>query len=117
MLLPDAVALINTEFKTRKCAPHYHAVYVDLTYDGCSLFSISIYDYGDKVSVLTDVGSTKDFFDQFTEDEWVKLCAEHGFEFNNWRIERVFNSLNDLYEYIDFIDYLCNTYEIVYSGW
>ena len=53
---------------------------------------------------------TKEIFDQLTEAQWIDACTTNGFEFNHWRIERTFNSMEDLYEYIKFIDVISDTF-------
>ena len=99
----DVLKLVKEEFETRKDAPHCEIVKTGLTYDGCSGFCVAIYNYGDVVKI-SDLGETKEVFDEVTEEQWADTCKRNGFEFNHWRIERVFNSMEDLYEFIQFLD-------------
>ena len=103
------MSIVREEFETMREADHVEVVKTGLTYDGCNGFCVAIYNYGDVVKI-TDLGETKEHFDQFTEEQWADVCAQNNFEFNNWRIERVFNSMDDLEEYIKFIDVISDTF-------
>ena len=109
MTYNEILDLVRTEFETMKEAPHCEIVKTGLTYDGCNGFCVAIYNYGDVVKI-TDLGETKEIFDQLTEAQWIDACTTNGFEFNHWRIERTFNSMEDLYEYIKFIDVISDTF-------
>lgn len=60
--------------------------------------------------MLTDLGETKEIFDEVTGEKWTGLCNEHGFEFNSWSIEKNFNSNDDVYDYIAFLDYISDKF-------
>lgn len=105
----EALSLIEKEFETIKDSSHSKVIRTGLTYDGCNGFCVCVYDYGDVVKI-TDMSETRYFFFEVEDEEWEKLCKKHGFELNGWRIERVFNSMNDLYEYIAFIDMISDKY-------
>lgn len=105
----EVLSLVREEYDTRRDADHCEIVKTGLTYDGCTGFCVCIYNYGDVVKI-TDMGETKDFFDQLTDEQWVDICTTNGFEFNHWRIERVFNSIEDLHMYIQFIDVISDMF-------
>lgn len=109
MTYTEALELVRTEFETKHDAAHNEVVLTGMTYDGCNGVCVCIYNYGDRIMV-TDIGETAYFFSEVEEEEWKSLCAEHGFEFNHWRIETPFNSLEDLYSYIEFIDFISDKY-------
>ena len=86
MTYQEALALVKSEFSTRRDADHVEVIRTGMTYDGCQGFCVVVYDYGDKV-VLSDMGETKYFFFEVPDEEWVALCEENGFDFNHYRIE------------------------------
>ncbi len=102
MTYQEALTLIESEFETRKASDHADAVKVPRSYNGSTLFAVYLYQ-GDTL-MLTDLGVTKDIFDEVEEEEWSAFCKEKGFRFAHWRIERDFHSLNDLYAFIDFLE-------------
>lgn len=106
----EALKMVKAEYQTRKDASHCEIIKTGLTYDGCTGFCVALYNYGDVVKI-TDIGETKEFFSEVTEEQWVDVCARNGFEFNHWRIERVFNSMQDVYDYIEFIDAICDIFD------
>ena len=109
MTYNEILDLVRTEFDTIKDAPHCEIVRTGLTYDGCTGFCVAIYNYGDVVKI-SDIGETKEVFDEVTESQWKDLCSKNGFEFNHWRIERVFNSMEDLYDFIKFLDTISDAF-------
>lgn len=110
MTYEEALAIVKSEYETRREAAHCEIVKTGLTYDGCEGFCVTIYNYADRGPVISDLGETKEIFDEVEKEEWEKLCAENGFEFNHWRIEKPFTCINDLCEYIDFIDRISDKY-------
>jgi hypothetical protein len=104
-----AVELIEKEYETIRESSHNKIIRTGLTYDGCRGFCVSIYD-DNGVALITDLGETKEVFDEVSKAEWEELCEEHGFEFRHWRIVREFSSINDLYEYIKFLDFISDKY-------
>ena len=109
MKYKEALILIEKEFETRQESSHNKIIKTGLTYDGCNGFCVSIYD-DNGVALITDLGETKEIFDEVSKAEWEELCEEHGFEFRHWRIVREFSSINDLYEYIKFLDFISDKY-------
>lgn len=103
MTYKEVLDLVHTEYETMKDSSHCEIIITGLTYDGCNGFCVAVYDYGDVVKI-TDIGETKEIFDEVTEEQWKDVCSRNGFEFNHWRIERVFNSMEDVHEFIDFLD-------------
>ena len=104
-----ALEIIEKEFETRQESSHNKIIKTGLTYDGCNGFCVSIYD-DNGVALITDLGETKEVFDEVSKAEWEELCKEHGFEFRHWSIVREFSSINDLYEYIKFLDFISDKY-------
>ena len=105
----EALVIIEEEFETRRESSHNKIIMTGLTYDGCRGFCVSIYD-DNGVAIITDLGETKEVFDEVTKEEWIKLCTENNFEFRHWRIVRVFDSINDLYDFIKFLDMISDKY-------
>jgi len=105
----EALALVKSEFETLRDAAHCEIIYTGLTYDGCNGFCVTLYNYGDKV-MISDIGQTKDIFDEVEEEEWKELCRENGFEFNHWRIEKKFSKIEDVYDFINFLDMISDKY-------
>lgn len=99
-----ALEIIEKEFETIYESSHNKIVRTGLTYDGCRGFCVSIYDKEGE-ALLTDLGITKDVFDEVEKEEWESLCKEHNFEFAHWSITRKFTCIEDLYEYIRFLDF------------
>lgn len=110
MTYEEALTIIKSEFETRRDAPHCEIIKTGLTYDGCEGFCVTIYNYPDRGPVLSDLGETKEIFDEVEKEEWEALCAENGFEFNHWRIEKPFTCLEDAYDYINFLDMISDKY-------
>jgi hypothetical protein len=109
MTFEEAIKITEEDFELIKDTPHTRLVRTGLTYDGAKGFCVMLYDKGDR-AIITDCGETKEVFDEVTEDEWKKLCKENGTEFNHWRIEKDFNGIEDLYEYIKFIDMISDKF-------
>ena len=103
MTQEEAIALVKTEFETRHDAPHVEIIRTGLTYDGCQGFCVVIYNRDGNVH-LSDMGQTKEIFDEVTEEEWCTLCEENGCVFNHWRIEHPLNSIEDVHHFIWFLD-------------
>ena len=83
MTYEEALEIVKSEFKTIKDAAHCHVIVTGLTYDGCNGFCVCLYNTGEK-TILSDMGETNAFFDEVEDEEWEKLCAENGIEFNHW---------------------------------
>ena len=109
MTYEEALEIVKSEFNTLRDASHCEIIRTGLTYDGCNGFCVALYNYGNRIMV-TDMGETKEFFFEVEEDEWKRLCAENGFEFNHWRIEKEFKTIDDVYDYINFIDEISDKY-------
>lgn len=110
MIYQDALNLIHKEFETRFGSDENNRVIrIYKTFDGVNEFYISIENLGEE-TLLTDDGITKDIFFEVEEEAWKKLCEKNGFAFNRWHIERKFLSMNDLYEYIRFLDFIADRY-------
>ena len=100
----DALALIKTEFETRFDSSHSEVIRTGYTYDGCNGFCLCLYDLGDR-AILTDMGETAQFFIEVTDEEWGEFCAAvPGFRFNHWHIEHEINDIQDVYDFIGFLD-------------
>jgi hypothetical protein len=110
MTYEEALAIVRSEYETRREAAHCEVVKTGLTYDGCNGMCVTIYNYDDRGPVISDIGETQYFFFEVPKEEWEKLCAENGFEFNHYRIEKPFTCIDDLFEYIDFIDRISDKY-------
>ena len=100
---------MGAEFELRPHSPVTQIVRTGRTLDGCNSFCIIIYNKVDKV-VLTDIGRTKDVFDEVSEEEWEELCKAHNFEFLHWSIVREFTGLQDVYDFIGFLDVIADKY-------
>jgi hypothetical protein len=109
MTYKDAIEIVGAEFELRHHTSVTKAIRTGRTLDGCNGFTIILYNKGDKV-ILTDIGNTKDVFDEVPKEEWEELCKTHGFEFLNWSIVRDFTGLQDVYDYIDFLDVVADKY-------
>ena len=103
MTYEQVLSIIETEYETIKSAPHAKFIRTGLTYDGCNSFCVCIYNK-DGVAILTDLGKTKDVFDEVSEEDWIELCKQNDFEFNHWSIQRVFTKIEDVEDFIVFLD-------------
>ncbi len=110
MTYSEALELVKSEFELIKDSDHSYIVRTGLTYDGCNGFCVVVYKKNDGRVVLTDMGRTKEIFDEVTEEEWQELCESHGFEFNHWRIEHSLDCIEDVYNYIRFIDWISDKF-------
>ena len=110
MTYTEALTLIKTEFETRKVAPHCEIIKTNRTLNGYNSFSINLYQGFDKV-ILSDLGATKDVFDEVEEEEWRELCASFGFEFKRWKIVRDFSGLDDVYDFIEFLNFIADRFD------
>ena len=109
MTYQEAVALAATEFELIRDSGHTTLIRTGLTYNGCNGFCVMIYDLGDH-AILTDIGETKEIFDEVTEEEWTELCEAHGFAFRHWHIERDIHSMDDIIAFIQFLDFVSDTF-------
>ena len=109
MTYEEALEIVKSEFKTIKDAAHCHIIITGLTYDGCNGFCVCLYNTGEK-TILSDMGETNAFFDEVEDEEWEKLCAENGVEFNHWRMEKDFEKIDDVYDFISFLDMISDKY-------
>lgn len=103
MTYEKALEIIEAEFETRTNSPVHKTIQTGLTYDGFNGFCLNIYNSANGV-ILTDLGKTKDIFNEVPQEDWITLCNQHAFEFVHWRITRKFNDINDVYEFIKFLD-------------
>ena len=109
MTYENALQIIETEFETRTDSPHNKIIKTGLTYNGCNGFCVSVYNSPRGV-LITDLGQTKEIFDEVSEDEWIALCNEHGFAFNHWCITRPFTTIKDVHEFIEFLDFVSDKF-------
>lgn len=109
MTFGEAIKIVEKEFDLIYDSPHAKVVRTGLTYDGCRGFCVSIYD-SEEGALVSDLGETKEVFDEVEEAEWKALCEEHGFRFVHWRIIRDFTGIEDLYEFIRFLDFISDKY-------
>ena len=103
MTYEQALEIIEKEFDTRRETPHNKIIMTGLTYDGFNSFCVSIYNK-DGTAILTDLGITKDVFDEVPEEDWIELCEQNGFKFNHWSIQRIFSKIEDVEDFIVFLD-------------
>ena len=109
MTYETALQIIEAEFETRRESPYNKIIKTGLTYNGCNGFCVSIYNSPNGV-IITDLGETKEIFDEVTQEEWTSLCQEHGFSFVHWSITRPFTQIEDVYEFIKFLDFLSDKF-------
>lgn len=112
MTYQEALILVKSEFETLRESSHNEIVLTGLTYDGSCGFCVSLYDQDGK-AIITDLGETKEVFDEVEKKTWQALCEENGFRFNRWRIERDFNALDDLYAFIAFLDKISDRFYVI----
>ncbi len=110
MTYQEALALVRTEFETLRMAPHCEVIRTNRTLDGCHSFPITLYDRGDEI-ILNDLGETKEVFDEVEPTEWQELCESHGFQFDHWRIIRPFKGMQDLYDFIEFLNFIADRFD------
>ena len=72
MTYEEALEMVGAEFELCRHSPVTQAVRTGRTLDGCNSFSIVIYNKVDKV-ILSDLGNTKDVFDEVPKEEWEEL--------------------------------------------
>lgn len=111
----QALALIQTEYETRRCADHAYYVRTHLTLDGCNAFSIVLYHdesgyYQSGEIILTDTGNTHYTFFEAPAEDFKALCDKYGFSFVNNCICRPFTGMQDLYDFIDFLIVISDIY-------
>ena len=104
MTYEKALESIRAEFDTRKEAAHCEIIKTGLTYNGCNGFCVALYSDNERGIMLTDLGETKEIFDEVTEDEWRSIAEEAGCRFRNWRLERDYNGMDDVYAFIKLLD-------------
>lgn len=109
MTYEEALEMIEEEFETIYNAPRCKVLRTGMTYNGANGFCVSVYDSDDGV-IITDLGQTKEIFDEVTVEEWTALCEEHGFKFVHWRIVREFKGMQDVYDFIEFLDLVSTKY-------
>lgn len=102
--------LAREEFELIKDSGHCYIVRTGLTYNGCEGFCVALYKKENGEVVITDLGETKEVFYEVTEEEWKELCVSNGCEFNHWRIEKPFTSMEDLFSFIGFLDYVSDLF-------
>ena len=110
MTFAEAVAIVKNEFKTYGTSPFSEGIFIEKTLDGFNCYPVFLYDVDGEI-LVTDVGSTCEVFDSVTEEEWTKLCEDHGFEFRHWRIVKKFEDIYTVYEFIDFLSFIADTFD------
>ena len=111
----QALELIKTEYEVRKCADHAYYIRTHLTLDGCNFFSIMLYHdesgyYQSGDLILTDTGNTHYVFFEAPLEEWQALCDKYGFSLVKYSICRPFTGMQDLYDFIDFLNVISDIY-------
>jgi hypothetical protein len=109
MTYERAIEIIEKEFSLRDNSLNTKIIKTGMTYDGANSFCVCLYN-SDKGVIITDLGKTKDIFDEVTKEEWESLCKEHNFKFEHWKIVRDFVSVKDVYDFIEFLDFISNKY-------
>ena len=109
MTYEKAIEIVEKEFSLKDNSFNSKIIKTGMTYDGFNSFCACLYN-SDNGVIITDLGKTKDIFDEVTQEEWVALCEEHNFRFERWKIVREFNSIKDVYEYIEFLDFISCKY-------
>ena len=109
MTYDEALELVKEEYETKRITDNCYKIKTGLTYDGCRGFSVTLYTDGEEI-ILSDLGNTKEVFDEVDAEEWEELCESHGFEFNRYRIIRRFSSTDDVYQYIKFLDFVSDKF-------
>ena len=110
MTYQEALALVKSEFETRRDAAHCEVILTGRTLDGYNGFCVCLYDNQGEI-LVSDMGETKEAFDEVTEEEWTKLCEDHGFEFRHWRIVKKFEDIYSVYDFIDFLSFIADTFD------
>ena len=105
----EARERVEKKFELLYDSPHAYIILTNKTFDGYNGYTVALYRYGDRI-VLSDIGETSQICDEVTVEEWEALCAEYGFTYSHYRIEREFRSLLDLYDYIEFLDIVADRF-------
>ena len=109
MTYERAIEIVEKEFSFKDNTENTKFIKTGVTYDGFNHFCACLYN-SDKGVIITDLGKTKDVFDEVPKEEWAKLCKEHGFKFEHWSIVRDFESIKDVHDFIEFLDFISNKY-------
>lgn len=111
MIYQDALNLIHKEIETRYVDEDCRALRINLTYDGYSGLYIVVFNK-DGEAFLSDEAETKNvFWEHVNATEWGAFCEANGFTFNrHMSIERKFTSINDVYDFIDFLMMISEKY-------
>lgn len=109
MTYQRAIEIIEKEFSLKDNTENTKFIKTGMTYDGFNHFCACLYN-ADNGVIITDLGKTKDIFDEVSQEEWAKLCKERGFRFEHWSIVRDFESIKDVYDFIGFLDFISNKY-------
>ncbi len=109
----EALEMIAEEFELRREGMHDYSVRVNATLDGYHFFFIELREDMEGGLVLTDSGCTYHCFEDIAEDtaEWVALCEQNGFAFAHYRILRPFTGMQDVYDFIDLLNLVADTYD------
>ena len=109
MTYERAIEIIEKEFSLKDNSLNTKIIKTGMTYDGANSFCVCLYN-SDKGVIITDLGKTKDVFDEVPKEEWESLCKERDFNFEHWKIVRNFASIKDVYDFIEFLDFISNKY-------
>ena len=109
MTYEEALEIVEAEFETRPDSDHSKIIKTHMTYDGCTGFCVVVYNE-EGVAILTDMGETAQFFDEVPDEEWESLCREGGCVFARGRIKKRIESIEDVYDYIRFLDEISDRY-------
>ncbi len=110
MEFSKALMFVQAKYETSRESDHCYLIYTGLTYDGCTGFCVNLYRDENGEAIITDLGATKDFYDEVTEQDWKKRCKRAGFEFNHWHIELKYEKIGDVAKFIKFIDSIADEF-------
>ena len=106
MSFENALNEINKVYETTKIALEVAVIKIDKMLDKNNLYYVVLKDKNEKL-ILTDYAHTCEIIN-LGEDKFKEICKKYGIEFNNWNIEKTFNSIADLETYIACLDEIKN---------
>ena len=98
----SALKNIEKEYPLRRISTTYAQIEFDILFDDYNYIFIGVL-FEDNEVILTDMAdySQLDYWHEENLPEVEKICREYGVRFNNWNIECLYHSNEDIKRYLD----------------
>ena len=103
MKYQEALKIIKEKYEVSIIDEDMTQIIINKLLNPFNFYFICIFNCGDS-TLITDMSETSDIISDVSESYWLEKCHKYNAKFDNWRLIKNFNSIEDLKEFIKLLD-------------